>query len=153
MSLMKQDPLEIPIQTQPGVFHAPRWGYPILSNFVQWLIKEAEKNPNNKARLCLHPNPNEITQVTFIALVAPYQDRSHTHPYKPEIMIPILGKAILTIQEDSKSAPNLVTLDSENSLPISIQANAVHSLKIVTSHFVFLEIGNGPFTSNSTCYV
>jgi len=150
---MNRDTLEQLNQTQLGVFHAPKWGHMIPQNFVRLLVEEAENNPNRKARICLHPNPDEITQVTIIALVAPYSDRLHTHPNRPEIMFPLFGKAVLTIYDDRDGAPRYLNLDSSDRSPISIEMNVVHSLRVVTASFVFIEIGNGPFTNNSTHYI
>ena len=153
MEIMNRDSLLPLNQTQLGVFHAPKWGQMIPQNFVPLLIEEAENNPNRKARICLHPSPDEITQVTIVALVAPYKDRLHTHPTRPEIMFPLFGKAVLTIYDDRNGAPRYLTLDSNERLPISIETNVVHSLRVVTASFVFIEIGNGPFTNTSTHYI
>lgn len=140
-------------ETKAGVFHSLKWGQVIPETFISELILSAQNNSDRKARLCLHPNPNEITQVTFLALVAPYEDHLHKHPFKPEIMFPILGRAELTIFDENRSKPSVVTLDAENPIPISIEVNTVHALKVLSTNFVFIEIGNGPFASNSTEYI
>ena len=150
---MKSDSLKQFNQTQAGVFHTTHWGQSIPEDFVKDLVREAEQNPNRKARLCLHPSPEDITQVTFIALVAPYRDQFHKHPNKPEIMIPILGKAELTIINAESATKKNYILDSESVVPASIESNLIHSLRVISTCFVFLEIGNGPFTTESTLYV
>lgn len=149
---MKSDSLKRFNQTQAGVFHATHWGQSIPENFVKELICESEQNFNRKARLCLHPSPEDITQVTFLALTRPYEDRLHKHPHKPEIMIPFLGKAELKLYYEDNSENQVILLDAESSTPVSIEAGVLHSLRILTPNFVFLEIGNGPFKPDSTVY-
>jgi cupin fold WbuC family metalloprotein len=149
---MKSDSLKRFNQTQAGVFHATHWGQSIPENFVKELICEAEQNFNRKARLCLHPSPEDITQVTFLALTRPYEDRLHKHPQKPEIMIPFLGKAELKLYYEDTSENQVILLDAESSTPVSIEAGVLHSLRVLTPNFVFLEIGNGPFKPDSTVY-
>jgi len=139
-------------ETKPGVFHSLIWGQAVPENFISELIVCAQNNSNRKARLCLHPSPNDITQVTFLALVAPYKDYLHKHPNKPEIMFPVLGKAELTIFGENQLKPSVITLDAENPIPVSIKANTVHALKVLSMNFIFIEIGIGPFNQDSTVY-
>jgi cupin fold WbuC family metalloprotein len=84
--------------------------------------------------------------------VAPYKDRLHKHPNKPEIMFPVKGKAELTILDGNQTGHRVLTIDAVNPVPISIQANTVHALKVLSNNFVFIEIGIGPFNKDSTVY-
>jgi cupin fold WbuC family metalloprotein len=152
VSNMNNEALSAFSETKAGVFHSLKWGQIIPETFIGDLIECAKKNSDRKARLCLHPSPKEITQVTFLALVAPYEDRQHKHPNKPEIMFPVLGKAELTIFHDNQSKARVFTLDAENPIPVSIESNTVHALKVLSTNFVFIEIGIGPFNQDSTVY-
>lgn len=80
-------------ETLQGVFHAHNWGQDFSEDLLETLIQEAKHNSNRKARLCLHPNPNEPLQVTYIAFSSPYSDRIHKHPHRPEVLVPIIGQA------------------------------------------------------------
>lgn len=140
-------------QTQPGVFHAFHWGQSIPKDFVKALVREAETNPNRKARLCLHPSPKEITQITFIALASPYEDRLHIHPHKPEVMIPVSGRAELIVRDELNLNTEIALLDSENFVPVSIESGVLHAIRVLSHSFVFMEIGNGPFNTESTLYI
>jgi cupin fold WbuC family metalloprotein len=153
VSNMNNEALSAFSETKAGVFHSFKWGQIIPETFIGDLIECAKKNSDRKARLCLHPSPNDVTQVTILALVAPYKDRLHKHPNKPEIMFPIKGKAELTMLDQNQTKQRVLTLDAGNPVPVSIQANTVHALKVLSNDFVFIEIGNGPFNSNSTVYV
>ena len=149
---MKRESLMGFNQTQTGVFHTTHWGQSIPKDFIQALVYEAEQNPNRKARLCLHPDPEDITQVTYIALASPYEDLLHKHPHKPEVMIPVLGRAELRLHDKQGSRSHITLLDSEDNVPISIEAGVLHSLRVLSLNFVFIEIGNGPFRQDSTVY-
>jgi len=140
-------------ETRHGVFHCKVWGQNIPTNFIDALLVQADKNPNRKARLCLHPTPDDVTQVTFLALVAPYADKLHMHPNRPEIMFPLRGQATIDIYDTRESKPRRLSLDADLPLPISIDSGKLHSLEVVSNYFVFMEVGNGPFTQESTIYI
>lgn len=141
------------VETSPAVFHAKKWGQKISVDFVEELIERAKLSESRKARLCLHPNSKELTQFTYLALIGPYQDKTHFHPLRPEIMIPIKGIAELMFFNHDNEITDSQILDSKYQMPVTIQPNEKHSLKLISENFVFMEIGNGPFTSESTKYV
>lgn len=78
---MKSTSFSVAKETLQGVFHAHNWGQDFSEDLLETLIQEAKHNSNRKARLCLHPNPNEPLQVTYIAFSSPYSDRIHKHPH------------------------------------------------------------------------
>lgn len=137
-------------QTKPFVFHADTWGQVLPDDFANALIALAFHNPEKKARLCLHPSSSEITQVTFLALAAPYRDKWHFHPERPEIMIPIQGEADLSFLNEHTNQVTQVSM--KQFVPISIEKKQIHSLHVIGDSFLFMEIGNGPFTANSTIF-
>ena len=140
-------------QTMPGVFHANSWGTVITREVIFELIKEARSNPNNKARLCLHPSPDEISQVTFLAFSSPYKDKIHKHPHHTEIMLPILGLAsyILFNQKGLKTDSRI--LSGKELLAVSTPKEEWHAIEVLSDSFVMVEIGSGPFTYSSTVYM
>lgn len=139
--------------SRPDVFHAIDWGQEISDGDIEKLLELAAKLPERKARICLHPRTDELTQVTILALIAPYADRLHKHPHKPEIMIPLLGTAELKIQSNGKSKEITRHLIADSRIPVSIPQNTPHALSVTSNRFVFIEIGNGPFSNDSTLYL
>jgi cupin fold WbuC family metalloprotein len=109
-------------------------------------------NPNRKARLCLHTNPLEIIQVTYLAFCSPYKDRIHCHPDRNETLIPIRGEAILKFYDDSLQATKAQILNGEKPYAISTTPGVWHGIETQSESFVMVEIGSGPFSSNSTIY-
>jgi cupin fold WbuC family metalloprotein len=144
---------EIARETAPGVFHMLSWGLNIPENIFDELIIEASKNLNRKARLCLHPNVGDETQVTYLAFVAPYQDRIHKHPTKPEVLIPILGKAVFHSYGVDGKLKSSSIMNGAKPISITVPDNFWHSLEVESSNFIMLEVSKGPFSEKSTQYI
>jgi len=134
----------------PNVFHAVSWGQPITYELIEELICEAKKNLQNKARLCLHPSPESVQQVTLLAFALPYEDKIHKHPGHTEIILPILGRAIYTTFNENREVLNHTSMSSAEPFPLSTPNNLWHSVRVVSEFFVMLEIGKGPFRPEST---
>jgi len=144
---------KIASQTMLGVFHANSWGLSITDEVMFDLIKVARSSPNNKARLCLHPSPDEISQVTFLAFCLPYKDKIHKHPHHTEIIIPILGQASYAAYNQAGLKVESKILNGDNLLAISTPKETWHAVEVLSDSFVMVEIGAGPFTSSSTVYI
>jgi cupin fold WbuC family metalloprotein len=140
-------------ETTSGVFHANKWGQQLEENLIELLIEKASLNPKRKARLCLHPTPNEIMQVTYIAFCRPYSDQIHKHPHRPEIVIPIYGVALHSIYDHDGMILRSQTLDGENPVASITEMNSLHNIEVLSDNFVMIEIGTGPFMPTSTIYI
>ena len=132
------------------IFHAKSWNSILSQEIILELILEAHKNINNKARLCLHTSAAETMQVTYLAFVSPYEDRVHCHPNRPEVLIPILGIAEARLFDDEGNLKSSQTMEGGSGFAISTQKGIWHSLKVLSSEFVMVEVGIGPFTGDST---
>lgn len=139
-------------ETAPGVFHANSWGINISQKILSELISHAKLNQNKKARLCLHPTPNELLQVTYLAFCHPYRDQIHFHPHRVEVLVPILGRAkYVTYDQDGQILESKILKESEP-FTISTSSGIRHAIEVLSESFVVLEIGTGPFTHDSTVY-
>lgn len=138
-------------QKEPGVFHAKNWNSKISLEVISELFNIAKAN-NNKARLCLHPSVDETAQVTYLAFVKPYRDKIHSHPLRSEVMIPIIGEAEHRIYDEKGNLQSKSILSEHLKSAISIEKNILHSLELISSRLLILEIGSGPFISGSTKY-
>lgn len=143
---------EIAKESIPGVFHMRSWGLTIPENILDELMVQASKNSNNKARLCLHPSPDDETQVTYLAFVAPYQDRIHKHATKPEILIPILGQAVFRNYGEDGKMKHTLAMNGLKPIPITVPRNCWHSVEIKSRNFIMIEVSKGPFNIQSTEY-
>ena len=151
--MMKRREILSAIETAPGVFHANSWDQPLEENLIELLIEKANLNPKRKARLCLHPTPNEIMQVTYIAFGSSYSDKIHKHPYRPEIIIPIYGLARHSVYDHDGTILRSQILNSNNPVASTTGINSLHNLEVLSENFVMIEIGMGPFMPTSTIYI
>jgi cupin fold WbuC family metalloprotein len=140
------------IETLPGVFHALNWGQTIQQDLIKTLIKNARKNTIHKARFCLHPNPNELLQITYLAFTKPYLDRIHKHPNKVEVVVPLYGQAVHKTYGSDEKIIRSVKMDGSNPVALSTMNGLWHAVEILSKDFVMLEIGTGPFLSTSTIF-
>ena len=141
---------QIAIETAPGVFHLKDWGIQVSQSILDELMDHAQKNINHKSRLCLHPTPEEILQVTYLAFFRPYKDKIHKHPDFITVIKPIFGEAKFSIFEENGLLLDTTWISGTSSHTISVPMNTWHSIEVESETFVMLEIGLGPFGKNST---
>jgi cupin fold WbuC family metalloprotein len=137
-------------QTSDGVYHAIKWDVNLPDSLVYDLIEEAKANISRKARLCLHPDPSELLQFTYLAFASPYKDKIHSHPNRPELIYPIFGSALHSIFDSNANLLKSTTLNSEKPVALGTPVGKWHSLEVQSDAFVMLEIGTGPFSDDST---
>jgi len=140
------------IETSPGVFHARSWGERLEENILELLIDLAKIQSNHKARLCVHPGPDEKLQVTYLAFAKPYSDKIHKHPLRPEVVIPLYGRAYHLIFNNQGEVVKKHLLDGARPVANSTKVNEWHSIQVESENFVMVEVGTGPFSPNSTIY-
>ena len=141
------------VETSSGVFHARSWSTKLPLNFVQLLLRNLENSDISKLRFCVHPNPDEVMQVTYLAFKAPYKDRIHKHPNRPEVILPLSGEAIHQCYDSNGLKLSQSLLTGNNPSSLSTEVGVWHSLEIMTPFFVMLEIGSGPFRPDSTVFL
>ena len=140
------------IETSPGVFHARAWGEQLEENLIELLIELAKTQSSHKARLCLHPGPEEQLQVTYLAFTKPYSDKIHQHPHRPEVLVPLYGLAFHSIFNNEGEVVKKQLLDGTRPVANSTNVNEWHAIEVESENFVMLEIGTGPFLPTSTIY-
>jgi len=140
-------------ETGQQVFHSNSWNLTVDGELILDLISEASKNKSNKARLCLHQKPDEVMQVTYLAFIAPYEDKVHCHPHRPEVLIPILGEAEARVFDLFGNILSSQLMRGKSGEAFSSDAGTWHSLKVQSPEFVMIEIGLGPFRQDSTVFM
>ena len=135
-----------------GVFHGLSWNNDFSENDLELLFSEARKSTRNKARFCIHPTAKDLLQITILAFVSPYSDLVHKHPHRPEVIFPIRGKASHATLDESGACVRTALLDSKNPKILSTAAHSWHSLEVHSTEFAMIEIGTGPFLSDSTVF-
>jgi cupin fold WbuC family metalloprotein len=150
---MKESEFLFMNETASGVFHMLDWGQELPENFLNQLVEKARVNPNRKARLCLHPSPTELLQVTYLAFFNPYSDKIHCHPHRVEVLVPILGQAKHTTFNAAAQAVSSKIIDGSFPAAISTAQGTWHAIEVLTPIFVMIEIGTGPFLRDSTTFL
>jgi cupin fold WbuC family metalloprotein len=140
-------------ETSDGVYHALKWDVDLPDSLIYDLIEEAKASTYRKARLCLHPDPSELLQFTYLAFVSPYKDKIHSHPNRPEIIYPIFGSALHSTFDSKTNLLKSTTLTSEQPVALGTPIGNWHSIEVKSEFFVMLEIGTGPFINTSTIYL
>jgi len=128
-------------ETGQQVFHSNSWNLTVDEELIIVLISEARKNKGNKERLCLHQKPDEVMQVTYLAFIAPYEDKVHCHPHRPEELIPILGEAEARVFDQFGNVLSSQLMRGKSREASSSDSGTWHSLKNQSSEFVMIEIG------------
>lgn len=140
------------IEIASGIFHALNWDSDFSEKDLEKLFMEARRSEKNKARFCLHPVATEVMQVTVLAFVSPYSDLVHKHPHRPEVIFPIRGKATHQTFDQSGASIRNELLDSEHPSILSTAAHTWHTLEVHSPEFAMIEIGTGPFLTDSTVF-
>lgn len=150
---MKESEFLFTNETAAGVFHNLVWGQELPKDFLNQLVEKARVNPNRKARLCLHPSSKELLQVTYLAFCNPYSDQIHCHPYRTEVLLPIIGQAKYTTFNATAQAISSKVIDGSFPAAISTAQGTWHAIEVLSPTFVMVEIGTGPFVRDSTTYL
>ena len=150
---MKSNLLSLAKETLQGVFHAHNWGQEFSEDLLDALIEEAKINLNRKARLCLHPSPEDSLQVTYLAFSRPYSDRIHNHPHTPKVVIPISGQAKFSTFNIEGKVLSSQILDGASPVAVSLPTGVWHALEVLSPSFIKLEAGTGPFLKDSTVFL
>lgn len=132
------------------IFHSKKWTITFDDAHIDELINQAKKNSRRKARFCLHPNPESVMQVTYLAFVHPYQDEIHSHPNRPEVLIPIRGEAEIQTFDNQGNLLKSDVMVGNSGVAFSANPGTWHSVAVTSESFVMIEIGLGPFQDNST---
>lgn len=132
------------------VFHSNKWTITFDDEHIDELISQAKKNSKRKARFCLHPDPESQMQVTYLAFVSPYQDEIHSHPNRPEVLIPVRGEAEARTFDGGGNLIKSETMLGNSGNAFSSSPGTWHSIFVKSDVFVMIEIGLGPFTKDST---
>ena len=140
------------IETSSGVFHAHSWNTKLPIDFTKLMIDNLVDSTLSKLRFCLHPNADELMQVTYLAFKAPYEDRVHKHPHRPEVVIPLIGEALHTTYANDGLVISQRHLVENQPTSASTQPGDWHSMEILTPVFLMVEVGVGPFRSDSTVF-
>ena len=137
-------------EVSQGVFQCDKWGATLDERVVTELVYAARINPRHRARLCLHPGPEEIEQQMLIVMVEGAIDAPHMHPAKREALLPFVGTAEYQIFSQDGIVQKRIPLGGQDVMYVSSPLNVFHRLVLKGPVFAFWEFAQGPFTGTST---
>ena len=142
--------LRLANETAVGVFHARQWGLTFGSEIIQELKIAARNNPRSRARLCLHPNQNDVHQEMLIVMHESVIEKPQRRTIGFDTKIVIEGNAKFIYYDDVGLELRSIFLSQDGLRYVHTNTTEFHSLQILSEWFVFLEVLKGPFTEATT---
>ena len=142
--------LRLANETAVGVFHARQWGLTFGSEIIQELKIAARNNPRSRARLCLHPNQNDVHQEMLIVMHESAIEMPQRRTIGFDTKVVIEGNAEFIYYDNIGQERRRIFLSQDGLRYVHTNTSEFHSLKILSEWFVFLEVLKGPFTEGTT---
>ena len=113
----------------------------------------AQKDPNKRARICLHKDDSEMVQEMIIAFCKDSYIRPHRHTDKSESYHIIEGRIEIIFYNDSGIEIDKVVLSDkidEHPFLFRISNSAWHTVVPKSDFVIIHEVTKGPFNKNSS---
>ena len=113
----------------------------------------AQKDPNKRARICLHKNDEEMVQEMIIAFCKDSYIRPHRHIDKSESYHIIEGRIEIIFYNDNGIEIDKVVLSDkidEHPFLFRISNSAWHTVVPKSDFVIIHEVTKGPFNKNSS---
>ena len=113
----------------------------------------AQKDPNKRARICLHKNDEEMVQEMIIAFCKDSYIRPHRHTDKSESYHIIEGRIEIIFYNDNGIEIDKVVLSDkidEHPFLFRISNSAWHTVVPKSDFVIIHEVTKGPFNKNSS---
>ena len=137
-------------RTSADVFHANQWGLDWGSDMIAELKEVAAQSDRSRARLCLHPSPEDRHQEMLIVMARTAVERPQRRTIGFDTKIVLEGQALLRYYALDGAPTRSVELSSGRALYVHTRSDEFHSLSISSDWFVFLEVLEGPFDVSTT---
>ena len=115
----------------------------------------AKKDPQRRARICLHKNEQELVQEMIIAFCKDSYVRPHRHINKSESYHIMEGELDIIFFDKNGSEKNKIQLSANrDGLPtlFRISSSEWHTVIPKTDYVIIHEVTKGPFDDNSSDY-
>ncbi|MDD3161177.1 MAG: WbuC family cupin fold metalloprotein [Bacteroidales bacterium] len=111
------------------------------------LSAEARKSPRLRMNLNLHDSLDAKAQRLFNALEPGTDLPIHRHPHTAETYLLVRGKLRVMFYDDARNEISSTILDTQTgNYGIQIPAHQWHTLEVLESGTVILEVKDGPYT-------
>lgn len=134
----------------PGVYHSRSWGIRLDESHLDALEVIAKESQNGKARLCMHPSPEDHEQQMLVTLSKDCVDQIHLHPEKGETVLWVRGSAEHRTFDKSGAIAQRTPLGPTGFQYLHTPAGVPHHVIVLSEVFIFWEFAKGPFHQDST---
>ncbi len=139
----------------PGIFYTPDAISTIGAREIAFVKEQALASPSKRARLCVHPNPEDRLHQMLIGLVQGTYVRPHRHPEKSESFHMVEGALTVVIFDDAGRIEREVALGAPGmggDICYRMSESRFHTVLPRTEVAIVHEITNGPFLPGQTSY-
>ncbi len=137
-------------KTANEVFHAKSWGVSLGHEIINELKAVALASERHRARLCLHPSPEDFHQEMLIVLAKSAIERPQRRTIGFDTKIVMEGRAAFRFFSEGGDELSVIKMGDRGALYVHTCSPDYHSIVVESDWFVFLEILDGPFNSSTT---
>ncbi len=138
--------------TSEGVYHCRSYGAQVGDATLEALRTIAEQSARGKARLCMHPSPEENEQQMLVAISRSCWDAVHFHPEKAETLIWVEGTGRHCSHSENGGNPKKTQLGPSSFGYVHTRAGVPHHVIVESDILIFWEFALGPFGPDSTIF-
>jgi cupin fold WbuC family metalloprotein len=139
-------------EAYPNAFYGKNPTNLIQKNDIEELIRIMDQRKKT-VRYCLHEKTTDLVHISVIATSKNFSNAIHKHPNKIETIHALHGNANLCFYSNDKKIMDIQNVNSIDKSIAQIPKNMNHNLELISENFVFIEISQGPFDSESTIYI
>lgn len=140
-------------QIADGVFYAHQPVVRVTSGDLAVIRSAAEASPRKRARLCVHPDPQQLLHEMVIVLVAGGYVRPHRHLGRAESFHMMEGQADVVLFDDEGRIIEVIPmgpLDAGRVPFCRINCSRFHSVVVRGAYCTVHETTTGPFIPETT---
>ncbi len=121
---------------------------------IAFLKARASESDRRRSRICAHVSPSALVHEMLIAHHRTCYVRPHRHPEKAESLLVVEGRARAVFFDDGGTVESVLELGEppHGTFAYHVGAGRYHSLLIESDWLIFLEVGQGPFSTTSSLF-
>ena len=123
--------------------------------FVAFMKEQADQNPRQRIRLCLHADPEDLIHEMLIIHKAECYVRPHKHLTRMESFMILEGTVDVILFDEEGHVTDCVEMGTYSSGKPFLQRLSTpvyHSLIIHSDYLIFHETTSGPFDATDTAF-
>lgn len=124
----------------------------VNTEYLATLTHKAQRNPLQRARLCLHRSNDASIHEMVIVLTDKCQFPPHRHPHKEESIFIMDGELDVTLFNDEGTVREVIRLRRDEVLAYRLCEPIFHTVCARSPTVTYLETTSGPWSPEDTEY-